>query len=165
MALTPYCTNDEVRSLLGVSLTELKDAVLDLPVYATGLRRELIRVSTLLPSAFSTVAAITGARTDAQQTLYETTMLFAAYAAARQSGASLGQFSPKEMTDDKASFGRFSSDPYKDTLDRVDAGYALAREDLVQAYAAYAGSSAAVRTTPATFLIASTRAYDPITGV
>lgn len=166
MALTPYCSNDEVRSLLGVTVTELKDTVLDLPVYEIGLRRELVRISSSLPSAFTTVAAIPAvSRTADQQTLYETTLQFAVYAAARQVGSSLGLFSPKDMTDDKAGFGRFSSDPYKDVLERVDAGYALAKDDVKAAYAALSGAGYTARTAPATVLVLSSRTYDPIAGV
>jgi hypothetical protein len=164
MALTPYCSNDEVRAVLGLTTSELKDEVLNLPVYAMGLRRELIRVSPSLPAAFSTVDAAT-APTELQTALLEAAKLFAVYAVAKQAGASVGLMAPKGMRDDKAGFDRFSDSPYRDVLNRVDEAYATSRQDLVEAYAAYAGATATsgLYALPTGFA-AVTRSVDPVTG-
>lgn len=164
MALTPYCSNDEVRAVLGITMSELKDDVLNLPVYAMGLRRELIRVSPSLPAAFSTVNSA-DPRSDAQQALYEATRLFAVYATAKQAGASVALSAPKGMTDDKSGFDRFADAPYKDVLARIDSAYSAARQDLVDAYAAYAGatSSTGFYGMPSGMAVSS-RTYDPVTG-
>lgn len=164
MALTPYCSNDEVRAVLGVTTSELKDDVLTLPVYEMGLRRELIRVSPSLPAAFSTVNSLT-TRSDAEQTLFEASKLFAVYAVAKQAGASVALAAPKGLTDDKSGFDRFADAPYKDVLMRVDTAYSSARQDLVDAYAAYAGASTGTGFygLPSGMAVSS-RTYDPVTG-
>ncbi len=166
MALTGYCSREEVRAALGVNDTELPDAVLDLPVYQIGLVRELNKISTSLPAAFSTVSAIAEeSRTATQKELYEAVTFFCVYAAARQAGASLGVMAPKDVGDGKASISRFSDSPYKDALNRVDGQYSAAREWLVGALEAYQGSSTAIpSTTPFTFVVASPRSVDPVTG-
>lgn len=165
MALTPYCSNEEVRAVLGVTISELKDDVLTLPVYEMGLRRELIRISPSLPAAFSTVNSLV-TRSDVERTLLEASKLFAVYAVAKQAGASVALAAPKGMTDDKSGFDRFADAPYKDVLVRVDTAYAAARQDLVDAYTAYAGStsvSGGLYGLPSGMAVSS-RSYDPVTG-
>lgn len=165
MALTPYCSNDEVRAVLGVTTSELKDDVLNLPVYEMGLRRELIRVSPSLPAAFSTVNSIVDPKTETQQAFYDATRLFAVYATAKQAGASVALAAPKGLTDDKSGFDRFADAPYKDVLNRVDTAYAAARQDLVDAYSAYAGASSdnGFYGLPSGMIVSS-RVTDPVTG-
>lgn len=166
MALTEYCSGDEVRAALGVNSTELPDTVLDLPVYKIGLVRELTKVSTSLPAAFSAVSIIAEeSRTDPQQALYDAVHLFCVYAAARQVGVSLGAMAPKDVGDGKATLSRFSDSPYKDVLDRVEAMYVSTRDSVQAALDAYAGSSSATpSTTPFTAFLASGRSVDPVTG-
>lgn len=162
MALTPYCTNDEVRAALGVTVSEIGDQVLDLPIYEMGLRRELNRISTSLPAAFSSVNAVAGP-TQTQQTLLDSIKLFAIYAVARQAGSALAMAAPKSLNDDKSGFSRDSNSPYKDVLDRVEILFQQARQDLVTAYAETSGATSTVLALPPG-LAASTRSYDPVTG-
>lgn len=166
MALTEYCSGDEVRAALGVNDIELPDTVLGLPVYQIGLVRELNKISTTLPAAFSTVSGIADeTRTNDEQALYDATHLFCVYAAARQVGVSLGSMVPKDVGDGKATVSRFSDSPYKDVLDRIEVMYNGTRASLVDALGTYAGSSAATPpTTPRTFFLASSRSFDPVTG-
>lgn len=166
MSLTAYCSLEEVRAALGVTDIELSDAVLSLPVYEIGLVRELNKVSASLLAAFSTVSAIPdNVRTPEQDSLHDAVHLFSVYACARQVGFSLGVFAPKEVGDGKATMTRFSSDPYKDTLDRVDQAAQAARRDLIQVYADYSSASVTTSvTTPVGVFRASGRSYDPITG-
>ena len=164
MALTPYCTNDEVRAVLGVTTSELKDEVLDLPVYEIGLRRELNKVSLSLPASFSAVLAITGTLTDAQQSLLESTKLFSVYAAAKQAGAPLAMSAPKSLNDDKSGFSRYADSPYKDVLDRIDSAYLQARQEVTDALAEYLGSSSNGFSGMPFGLAVSSRVYDPVVG-
>ena len=164
MALTPYCTNDEVRAVLGVSLSELKDEVLDLPIYEMGLRRELNKVSLSLPAAFSTVNSIVaGSRTDAQAALYEAVKMFTVYAVARQAGAPLALAAPKSLNDDKSGFSRYADSPYKDVLERIEQMFQHTRQDLLNAFSEYLGSTAAAKVMPGALAVSS-RTYDPVTG-
>lgn len=167
MALTAYCDLDEIRAALGVNDIELPDTVLNLPVYEIGLVRELAKVAVSLPVAFSASTAVAvESRTDAQEALVDATHLFSVYAAAKQVGVSLGAMAPKDIGDGKALMSRFSDSPYKDVLERVAQMYAEAKASLLDAYNAYAGANAATpSTTPATMFKASSRAFDPVTGV
>jgi hypothetical protein len=166
MALTTYCELNEVRAALGVNDIELPDTVLNLPVYEIGLVRELNKVSTSLPVAFSTSSAILQAsRTAVQQALVDATHLFSVYACARQVGVSLGSIVPKDIGDGKATISRFSDSPYKDVMQRVESMYLACKAGLLETLDLYNGTTTVVAaTTPATFFKASARAYDPVTG-
>lgn len=167
MALAAYCELDEVRAALGVSDAEISDVVLSLPVYEIGLVRELNRVSTSLPVAFSTVSNIAEvSRSANEQALFDATRLFCVYACARQVGVSLGSMVPKDISDGKASLARFSDSPYKDVLERVDTLYSAVRKSLLDVVIAYTGAgTSSASTVPMTIFKASSRAYDPVTGV
>lgn len=164
MALTTYLQLAEVRAALGVNEIELKDTVLNLPVYEMGLIRELNKVSTSLPAAFSTVSGIAeGERTELQALLYRSVHEFAVYAVAKQVGVSLASFAPKDVTDSKASVSRFAGESYKQTLSELDEIYAVTRAALGAGWSAYSGGSAS-DPTPGVFFVASPRGVDPVTG-
>jgi hypothetical protein len=167
MSLTTYCEFDEVRSALGVNNLELSDSVLSLPVYEMGLIREFNRISPSLTAAFSAVRAIASAsRTATQNALYDAVHLFSVYAAARQVGVSLPNFAPKDVNDGKASLSRFAGEPFERVLTRIDNYYAETRESARQALEVYSGSASATTPSlaPVPAFLASTRAYDPVTG-
>lgn len=168
MSLTTYCDFAEVRSALGVNDLELADTVLGLPVYEMGLVRELNKVSTSLNAAFSSLAAKDpDDRSGAEALLYDAVRLFSVFAVAKQSGVSLGNFAPKDISDGKASVSRFAGGPYTDVLNRVDQIYSALKTDLRSAYEAFSGaaSGAPSSSTPGTDFIASSRRVDPVTGV
>lgn len=164
MALIPYCTSQEVRAALGVTVSEISDQVLDLPVYEMGLRRELNRLSTSLPAAFSSAAAQTNP-TEAQRSFTDAVKLFSVYAVARQVGASLALAAPKALNDDKAGFARDANSPYKDVLDRLEVLFQQARQDLLDAFATLntGSTGTTVLALPAGLLV-SGRSSDPVTG-
>lgn len=167
MSLTTYCDFAEVRSTLGVNDKELKDTVLGLPVYEMGLVRELNKVSTSLNAAFSTLyAKVPAARTLAEANLHDAVRLFSVYAVAKQVGVSLANFAPKDVTDGKASVGRFAGTPFESVLDRIDDMYTGLKEDLKLAFEAFGGaaSGAISSTVPMRVFGASPRAYDPVRG-
>lgn len=167
MSLTTYCEFDEVRSALGVNDLELKDSVLALPVYEMGLVRELNKISTSLTAAFSSIVAKSlSARTANESALYDSVHLFSVYAVARQVGVSLPVFAPKDVGDGKATVSRFAGEPFRATLEGVDAYYQITREGVRQALEVYEGSTATASAglTPASLFVASTRSYDPVTG-
>jgi len=166
MALTNYLELEEVRAALGVNDTELKNSVLNLPVYEIGLVRELSKISASLPVAFSTSSAVPGvSRTPVQQALVDATHLFSVYACARQVGVSLAAMAPKDIGDGKASMSRFSDAPYKDVMTRVEAMYTAARNSLMESMILYSGAGVQTKSTvPRTVFMASSRSYDPVTG-
>lgn len=167
MALTTYCELDEVRAALGVSDLELSDTVLNLPVYEIGLMRELNKVSTSLPVAFSTAFNVAEeTRTDLQQALVDATRLFSVYAVAKQVGVSLGSIVPKDVGDGKATLSRFSDSPYKEVMKNVEALYTAVRASLLETLVLVTGSGSSTKATvPMTVFGKAARGYDPITGV
>jgi hypothetical protein len=163
MALTDYCDYDEIRSALGVNDEELGDAVLALPIYEIGLVRELNRVSTSLPAAFST-ASNSATPTGSAKDLIDAVRRFAAYSAAREVGVSLPTLMPKDIGDGKATISRFSGQPYTETMASVKAALADARAALESAYAAFAGGNAPSALRLGTLFVAGTRQTDTVTG-
>lgn len=166
MALTLYCEFDEVRAALGVNALELSDAALALPVYEIGLVRELAKVSTSLPAAFSGVCNISEtARTPLQRALHDAVHMFSVYTVAKQAGAALPLLAPKDIGDGKATLSRFASEPYKAVLQNVEVLVKEARETLEEALAALEGTvDTDPISRPARSFMASSRSYDPVTG-
>lgn len=167
MSLTAYCDFAEVRSTLGVSELELQDMVLGLPVYEMGLVRELNKVSTSLNAAFSSIhAKDIAARTTVEASLHDAVRLFSVYATARQVGVSLANFAPKDVSDGKASVGRFSGTPFESVMSLVDDMYAALRNDLRLAYEAYdvIATPRVSSLLPSSVVLSSKRLYDPVSG-
>lgn len=122
--LNQYTSYQEVRATLGVSSTELTDATLALPVYATLLDIDLEGVSPSVVVQFDRISAITapGAPTAAESKFLATVRLFAAYAVSRHLMVSLPMFSVQKLEDGKAHFIRFN-EAYSDLKDGLDAMY------------------------------------------
>ena len=162
MALIDYTTYDEVRAVLGVSDEELGDGTLGLSVYSINLNTELDSIDSGLAAHYTIVKALSPPRTAAQQKFFEATSLFATYAVAKQLSSSLPLFSPKDISDGKASIGRFSDSPYKATIKSINEYYEKARQGLDTAYGALVSvtSTAVV----GNYAAASSPSSDPVTG-
>jgi len=166
MALTQYCEPAEVRAVLGVNDLELSDQTISLPVHEMGLLRELTKISSSLPAAFSTISAKDEAdRSDAENDLFSAVRLFSVYAVARQAGIPLAIFAPKDVGDGKASVARFSGTPWRDVLDGVEKAFDSAKTDVRSALEAIGTSSGSIAPTrPTTAFVVAGRAVDPVTG-
>lgn len=163
MAIIAYTSYDEVRAVLGVSSDELEDATLGLSIYADNLQAEFQDLSASLITDYTTIAAKdSSSRTSDEQWFYQVTRLFAAYAVARQLSTSLALFGPKDISDGKATMGRFADSPYKEVIKRVSSDYERARVRLEKAYAAV--KSSALNTTTRIFLGVASPSSDPVTG-
>lgn len=163
MALTDYTTYAEIRAVLGVDAKELPDATLALGVYSRGLDAALLDIDTDLPADFDTVAAIAeGTRTTVQGRLYDAVSLFAPYGAAVQLASSLPLFAPKTITDGKAGVTRDASSPYKATIAKCAELFSQYRQNLIDRYAEYVGSTATVVLRP--FFSVASPSTDPVTG-
>lgn len=163
MALVDFTTFDDVRAALGVSSDELEDSTLSLAVYEFNLKRELRELAGSLPSTYATVAAATQ-RTDAQTQLFESVRLFSTYAVAWHLCASLPMFSPKEVTDSKASFSRYAAGTLEETISRVEMQYGTFK---AYVQASLTNLDAAAPQAVATVLTHAVRvglAQDPVTG-
>ena len=120
MALNPFTSADQVRSVLGVSDEEIADTTLDLLVYEQNLKFHLDSVDATARTQFQTVDDIVlAARTATQQKLWEATMLFSTYVVAVQVGKSMSLSTPKSITDGKAAVTRFSDSPFRQLMEEL----------------------------------------------
>lgn len=162
MALLDYTTYDDIRAALGVSSDEIEDATLSLSVYEFGLLAELEEIDPTLHEAFTTVAEVCG-RTEEEERFFQATSLFATYAVALQATAALPLFSPKDISDGKATVSRYADSPYKEVIKRVEQQYSRCKSRLEKAFATY-NSAGAPSITSRTFFSVSVLDSDPITG-
>ena len=162
-ALTEFGTYNDYRAVLGVDSDELEDTTLALELYSSFLEMELAEVSEDVPAEYVTVKAIAElSRTTEQAVFYAATRLFALYAVANQLGTSLPLFSPKDITDGKASISRYADSPYRDTLKNVTKNYDRLKNKLAAAYSTLSSSS---NTVPVrNYFAVSSPTYDPVVG-
>lgn len=155
---------DEIRATLGVDDVELPDNVLNLEMYRLNLNAEIQAVDSTLETKFGVVQAVEEAnRTEMQQGLFIAVSLFSLYAVALQLTEALPIFSPKTITDGKASLTRYSDSPYKETIKAIKEKYNGRREALIAALAVYDGTSAATAVPPS-YMGVSSPDFDPVTG-
>ena len=115
--LSLYASFVSVRAALGVSSKEIPDSVLDTDIYALFVQSELDNISDTLRSEFE---AITPPGSTAEEVeLYDSVRVFSAYAVAFKVCDSLGNASPKTITEGEASISRHSDSPYKEVSLRL----------------------------------------------
>lgn len=164
MAILDCTTYDDIRAALGVSSDELEDATLALSLYEFGLSADLRSLSLTISTDFATVSNIAeDTQSEVEKVFVECMSLFATYSVANQCLTSLPLFSPKEITDGKASVTRYAQNPYKDTMDRVEAAYIKFRDALTTAYAAYKTTARDDRAV-IQFMAVIGLSTDPVTG-
>lgn len=167
MALAPFTTNDQVRSTLGVTAEELSDTTLDYEIYGENLRLELDLIQDnngSLIEAFEDILDVAeSSRTASQAQLYRAVVLFAPYPVALHLETAAPLFTPKMITDGKASVTRHSESPFKDVFDRCRQNYERYRQHLLKAWATYNSSSETTATLPQLLRVV-TPATDPVTG-
>lgn len=164
MALTDFTSFDDIRAALGVSTDELEDATLSLSLYELNLVSELDDVGVDLIEDFMTLQAIDPSTwTSVQKRFDQFTRLFTTYAVAKQLTVSLPLFSPKEISDGKASVTRFALDPYRETIKMIREQYGAFKQKLESAYAA-SQSTAYVDATPRVYFLGVASGSDPVTG-
>ena len=163
MDLDDYTTCDDVRSLLGVDDAELKDATITLDVNLLDLEDNLYAVAPDLTTTFLDIKAKDEElRSVEEAQVFRLTKLFATYSLAHTLATSLPMFGPKSMTDNKASFSRFSGEPYEKVLSRILDRYAYYRDRLLAALEDL--NSTEREQVVKTHFVAVGSAYDPVTG-
>jgi hypothetical protein len=164
MALIQFTSYDDIRAALGVSPEELEDATLSLPLYDFSLTGELEDISLTLITDFLALPVDSGTWSDDQRRFDAATRLFSTYAVARELTVALPLFAPKEITDGKAATTRFTQDPYRATIDGVNAAYLRASERLAAAYDVIKSitAPAAVSRHYSASVVSTT--VDPVTG-
>jgi hypothetical protein len=162
--LADFITYDEVRTTVGLSVDELPDSVLALPIYAVALELELDGVNLTadapgpgpLKTRYLLLEAMSTMTTD-QQKLYNLTRMFCAYAVAAEVATSLSMRTPKIISDSKASLTRFSPEAtFKDTIEALK----LKLKGLKDSIESINTGSA----TNYAFMFAIKPVYDPISG-
>ncbi len=164
-SLTDYTTYSEVRAAIGVSVDEVPDATLALPMYAEALLMDLEEIDTVndLPGDFATVAAKDiAARTDTEQKFFAAVGLYAPYSVVKLMASSLPLFSVKSLTDGKAGFSRDSTAPYKEALKAAVVQGEWFKNQLARRYAAFRNSS--VNPILPQLISIASPSTDPITG-
>ena len=165
MALTDYTTYDEVRGTLGVSATELPDAVLSQAQWATMLELDLEDVAADLSTQYTTISALPSlSRTTQQQRLYDLVRLFASYTTANTLLTSLPMFGVERLTDGRAEFQRVS-DPFTDTREGVSATLVKILKKLAAAYLVlFPNGTVSTPTSTFTMAVATGLSVDPVTN-
>ena len=111
MLLTDYTTVDEVCATLGVSSTEITDAILlqtRWTFQASCLGRRISNAN--MPDMYTTVAAMpANTRTKEQQRYYDLVRIFMCYSICQELVAAPPMFSVQTLTDGKVSFTRFAA--------------------------------------------------------
>lgn len=159
-----YTSYDDIRAVLGVSEDEIEDTTLSLSLYEFGLAAEIREVALTLDSDLVIVSAIEADdRTTEEANLYESAYLFSTLSVAKQLLTSLPLFSPKEITDGKASMSRYAANPYEATMKRVESDYLRYKNALTTAYASYKLTTASARSV-LVYMGISTPSTNPITG-
>lgn len=168
MSLTTYTTYEEVRAVLGVSATELPNAVLSQPLYDFHMRLAFEDVAEGVPAMYEMIKTLqVSVTTDAQKRFLTIAGLYAPYALAKHLLTSLPMFAVQSLTDGRASFDRPSNIAiYDDVKADVTAALAdlLARFRAVYFLLSGVVPAAVTRVRP-TLVIASRLATDPVTNV
>lgn len=130
-SLTQLTSNDEIRAVLGVSDLELSDDTLNLPIFESLWLSELSDIYSGLPALIDDIIikqSTNPPTASALETqLLETVKVFSAYATSKNFLSNAQLFTPKRITDGKASVERFA-DAFKGVIDGINTMYLRLRE-------------------------------------
>lgn len=164
MLLTDYTTVDEVRATLGVSSTEITDAILLQTRWTFQASLALEDINADMPDMYTTVAAINAnSRTKEQQRYYDLVRIFMCYSICQELVAALPMFSVQTLTDGKASFTRFAA-AYAETIAANMGMFNSLRYRVGAAYVALVPGAIVSTSVTQTFTVASNIGVDPVTG-
>lgn len=166
MPLTDYTTFKDIRAALGISAEEIEDETLSLAVYEYGFKVDVEDVDATgeLLSAYSTVKEKDpGTRTTVETRFFETVSMFATYSVARHLTVALPLFSPKDVSDGKATMSRYAANPYDPVIKEVNNQFDRFKNRLIAIYAEITSTSSVVAT-PRLLFTKSTPTTNVITG-
>lgn len=109
--LTDYTTPASVRSVLGVSMPEIKDDVVQSPIYETLLEEKLYSLNPQMTEDYL-AAKEADPKTHLQERFVNVMQTYAAYHVASQMLGSVAMFAPKVIEDSRTKLERFN-DAYK----------------------------------------------------
>jgi len=158
--LDDFTTCSQVRAALGVSVDELPDETIMEPMYLTQLLEEFHVMS---PNLLAQLEAAKLLTTDQAVRLTRVASLYSTLQVAYFLRGALHNFAPKAISDGKASVQRFI-DPIKDVIDALRADLSAARVRMLDANAAFLGSTTSAAPNRVPGLIGARNNYDPVTG-
>lgn len=168
MLLSDHATNDTVRSLLGVTVREIKDVVLDLPHWMTTTELELRGLDNASGAAlaqFETIKAIaSGSRTAAQAYYYKVFNQWVLYSVGRQLTNQAEMFSPNNVTDGHASVGR-NPERWERLKPAIEGGYQMLAARLKEALLALVPNASVPTGVNRVMIVGAALGTDPVTGV
>jgi hypothetical protein len=165
--LATYTTNDEIRSLIGVSAKELADAVLTLPHWALTSEQEVFDLDGgegVVITQYTTVAAKAPEdRTAAETKFYNVVRLFVLYSAARQLLHSADVFSPLSISDGKASISR-RDERFDKLRPAIEGGWQSLVKRVQEALVALVPTAAIPAAVVRNVAVVVPLGFDPVTG-
>lgn len=162
MAFSDYTTPDSVRAVLGISVKEAADSVIEDTVYLTGMLEALHKVSSTLATDYLD-AKNTAPRSANQTRFVLLAETYCTYTVALQLIPNLPMAAPQIITDGKSAMNRVA-DPYKELKPSIVASLNYFRTNLVEAYAAINPAIVVPVTKKRIGVLASSLAVDPVTG-
>lgn len=164
MAFTDLTSTASVRSALGVSERELRDTVLQDPIYSVMLTEALYAIHVDLFDDFIVVAAIDPAvRTSIEKRFFDLVQTYSAYHVAIQCLGAVPMFAPKVIKDDRTEVQR-SEDPYRHLRTDLPAALALLLTSLRSVYQLVNPDATYLNLVTRIMAVASPLATDPVTG-
>lgn len=161
MLFTDFTSADAVRAVLGVSVKELSDSTLALPIHLQVLELDL---ETEYVDLVSTYLGYTlqATMTANEQKLVNIVQVFSAYATSKSLLGSSTLFAPKTITDGRASLTRFDrSEDLRDDIDKA----LLALRKRLQLVLIALGLIVAPTVTARSYFGVAGLGVDPITNV
>lgn len=156
-------TADEVRAVLGVSITEIPDATLALTMFDNLVSLELEDISLTLATDYTAVNAIVSP-TAADLRFLKVVRLYSTYLYAKCCLQQLPLFAVQSLTDGRASFTR-QSDPYESVRLGVEGMLSSLKARLLSAYGAlYPSTTLPAAAVTFTSTLSTGLSIDPVTN-
>ncbi len=161
MELRDYTSFADVRAALGVSEKELSDETLSLSLYEDNLKMELDNIGDTFTDEYDALL-VADSPNKAEEKLLRAGRLFCTYVVANHLLSSMTMFSPKDISDGKASFSRQGDNPYSKTIEMVKSRYSQYTAGLGEVYADFKTTTTV--TTAPVYMLVSSPTTNPITG-
>lgn len=160
--LTDYTTPASVRSVLGVSMPEIKDEVVQNPIYETLLEENLYSLHPQMAADYL-LAKAAEPKTNLQERFVNVMQTYSAYQVASQMLGSVAMFAPKVIEDSRTKIERFT-DAYKALKAEVLATLSYLEGKLLDIYALVNPDAPAPAKIARILVVSAPLGLDPITG-
>jgi hypothetical protein len=161
-AITTYCTADNVRATLGVSVDEIDDSVVMDKNNATRLAERMNELSPDLAAYYLTLKAL-GSPTANQTRMIDLVESFASYIVAQRIAETGAISIPKSIEDSKAKMER-NTDFYKDLLTNLLNSIAYISSKISSLYLILVPGGTVVASVVPVYMVTSPISFDPVTN-